>query len=634
MFPIKKELVIKYSPLLTGLFAAVIYLITIAPSVIQIDSGELATVQATLGIAHPTGYPLFTLIGHLFLKLPLPFTKIFQANLLALIWCTIGVLLFVKSALLILNNLQSNFVLPKKKNKTVPEESSVKNIFITTSAVLAGLILAFSKTYWSQSTSVEVYSLHIFLFVLIIYSTLRAYYLENKLINWMWVALSLALGFSNHMTTLLTLPFIAILFFKKEKITVQSFKKIALMLALFIPLLIAFYLYLPLRASSNPSINWGNPVNFENIFRHISGKQYQVWLFTSLDAAEKQLGYFLKNFAGEFGYIGAFVGLIGIFYSYKYMRNIFYALTSTFIFSVLYSINYDIVDIDSYFLLAYIIFSFFIAYAIYKILLYLKQKFNNKTAIITSIIISLFPLVLNFSEVDQSGVYTFEDYTKAILNSTEKNSIIFSYQWDYLVSPSYYFQTVESFRTDVCVIDKELLRRSWFYNQLRRNHPDVWKSIVPEANNFMENVLPFERDEKYDASVIEASYRSVMTNLVAKNIEKRNYYIGPEIFQNEVQRGDFSLPEGYQIVPHLLMFKVVNGNDYAPAPDPNFTIRFPKNRNKYIDFIETMSATMLTYRAAYELQFNKPERAKAYLDKVRKDFPNYQIPYDIDRMVK
>ncbi len=634
MFPIKKELLIKYSPLLTGFFTAVIYLITIAPSVIQIDSGELATVQATLGIAHPTGYPLFTIIGYLFLKLPLPFTKIFQANLLALVWCSLGVFLFIKSALLILSNITFGVESHKKKSKPSVVESSEKNIFITTSAVLAGLILAFSKTYWAQSTSVEVYSFQIFLFVLIIYSTLRAYYSEGKLINWMWVALSLALGFSNHMTTLLTLPFVAILFFQKEKITVQSFKKIALMLALFIPLLIALYLYLPLRASSNPSINWGNPVNFENFFRHISGKQYQVWLFTSMEAAEKQFGYFLKNFAGEFGYIGAFIGLIGIFYSYRYMRNIFYALTATFIFSVLYSINYDIVDIDSYFLLAYIAFSFFIAYGIFKILLYLKQKFNNKTAITTVFVISLFPLVLNFSEVDQSGVYTFEDYTKTVLNSTERNSIIFSYQWDYLVSPSYYFQTVESFRTDVCVIDKELLRRSWFYNQLRRNHPDVWKSIVPEANNFMENVLPFERDEKYDASVIEASYRSVMTNLVAKNIEKRNYYIGPEIFQNEVQRGDFSLPEGYQIVPHLLMFKVVNGNDYAPAPDPNFTIRFPKNRNKYIDFIETMSATMLTYRAAYELQFNKPERAKAYLDKVRKDFPNYQIPYDIDRMVK
>jgi hypothetical protein len=638
MFPNKKEFFLKYYSLMTGLLVAAVYLLTMAPSVIQIDSGELAAVQATLGIAHPTGYPLFTIIGYLFLKLPLPFTKIFQANLLALVWCTLGVLFFTKSAFIILSNISFEIEPQKKKsksiNKSIVFESFEKNIFLITSAVLSGLILAFSKTYWSQSTSVEVYSLQIFLFALIIFSTLHAYYSEHKLVDWIWVALSLALGFSNHMTTLLTLPFVAILFFQKEKFNTQSIRKIFLMLALFFPLVITFYLYLPLRASSNPKINWGNPVNFENLFRHVSGKQYQVWLFASMDAAEKQLGYFLRDFASEFGYFGALLGLIGIFYVHKFMRKMFYALIATFIFSVMYSINYDIVDIDSYFLLAYIIFSFFAAFGILKNLLYLKQKFNTKTAIITSIVISLFPLMLNFSEVDQSGVYTFENYTKAVLNSTEKNSIIFSYQWDYLVSPSYYFQTVENFRTDVSVIDKELLRRSWYYNQLKRKHPDVMENIIPGINNFLEAVRPFERDEQYNPDVIEASYRSVMTNLVAKNIEKGNFYIGLELLQNEMQRGEFTLPVGYQIVPHLLMFKVVKGNDYVSAPDPNFTIRFPSNRNKYIDFIETTAGTMLTYRAAYELQFNKPERAKVYLDKVRKDFPNYQIPYDIENKIK
>ena len=43
------------------LFIGIIYWTTMAPSVVQIDSGELAAVQCTTGIAHPTGYPLFTL---------------------------------------------------------------------------------------------------------------------------------------------------------------------------------------------------------------------------------------------------------------------------------------------------------------------------------------------------------------------------------------------------------------------------------------------------------------------------------------------------------------------------------------------------------------------------------------------
>ena len=48
-----------------------VYLLTLAPTVTFIDSGELATVAATLGIAHPTGYPLFALLGWLFAHLPI-----------------------------------------------------------------------------------------------------------------------------------------------------------------------------------------------------------------------------------------------------------------------------------------------------------------------------------------------------------------------------------------------------------------------------------------------------------------------------------------------------------------------------------------------------------------------------------
>lgn len=637
----KKEFSERYFAAMTAVFVFIIYLITLAPSVVQIDSGELAAVQATLGIAHPTGYPLFTIAGYLFLKIPLPFTTIFRANILASIWCGLGIFFFIKSVFLILSH-KIEAADTRKKNKSkrdlgidkTENDSEEKNITII-SSLCGGVVLAFSQTVWFQSTSVEVYSLQIFLFSLNIFLILRAYYsTDGKIINWLWVSFSLALGFANHMTTLLLLPFITILFFQKEKIKPESFKKILLMLTIFIPVLIGFYLYLPIRSSGNPQINWGNPISLENILRHVSGKQYQVWLFTSFEAAGKQFKYFLADFPAEFGYVELLIGIIGMGTAYKISRTIFYTLLSTFLFSILYSINYDIVDIDSYFLLTYMMFGFFAAFGFYKTAHYLRQKWNLKIAIVISLLISLFPFALNFNEVNQSNVYTFEDYTRTILNSTEPNSIIFSYQWDYFISSSYYFQMVENFRPDITVIDKELLRRSWYYNQLKRNNPAVIKNLDSDISNFLDAVIPFERSENFDSDLIEKYYRTIMTNLISKNIEIRNYYIGLELFQNEMQRGEFSLPEGYQIVPHLLLFKVVKGTDYVSAPDPNFTIRFPNNRNKYIDFLENAVATMLTYRATYELQFNRIDRAKVYIKKVKKDFPNYQILYDIESRIK
>ena len=54
--------------LMTGLVMAIafgVYLMTMCRSVSFIDAGELAAVACVMGIAHPTGYPLFTLTAHL-----------------------------------------------------------------------------------------------------------------------------------------------------------------------------------------------------------------------------------------------------------------------------------------------------------------------------------------------------------------------------------------------------------------------------------------------------------------------------------------------------------------------------------------------------------------------------------------
>jgi len=66
----------KYFAFITGIIVFTIYLYTLSPSISGGDSSELAAVQATLGIAHPTGYPLFTMIGYFFSLLPIPFTTI------------------------------------------------------------------------------------------------------------------------------------------------------------------------------------------------------------------------------------------------------------------------------------------------------------------------------------------------------------------------------------------------------------------------------------------------------------------------------------------------------------------------------------------------------------------------------
>ncbi len=625
------------------------YLTTLAPTVVKIDSGELATVQSTLGIAHPTGYPLFTIAGYIFSLIPLPFTEIYKLNLLAAIWCATGISIFVYTAKFVLDNINSFVTLKKATQQKSKKKKKSKEITATTSAIIipenkkyfaalaGGLILAFSRTFWMQSTSVEVYSLHIFLISLIILSLVKGFVEENsssKLSkNWILFSVFLALGFTNHMTTLLIIPGTAYLFFNKYGFNKQGFKKIGLILLIFFPVLILIYSYLPILASQNPLVNWGNPVDLEKIIRHITGKQYQVWLFSSTEAAKKQFVYFFNSLPIEFT-VNLFIAVIGLIYSFVTGRKFGIFILILFITTVLYSINYDINDIDSYFLLTYISLGFFSVFGIIKLLSFLKIKnsYNISAGLIGLFILTHFSIT--YSKVDESKTYIYEDYTRALLGSVSQNAIVFSYQWDYFLSASYYLQLVEKFRKDVVVIDKELLRRSWYYHQLERNYPGVLDGTKTEIDLFLNALQPFERDETFNSSLLENLYRKIMTNLVSTNINKRDFYIGPELFESEMQKGEFKLPEGYTLVPDHFLFKVVNTKDYVPVSNPDFKIRVPDRKDHYVEnIVNLFICPMLVRRAMYELQFDKVEQARLYIRRIQKDFPDYIISENIMQAV-
>jgi hypothetical protein len=634
----------KYYAILTGIIVFIFYLTTLAPSVVEIDAGELATVQVMLGIAHPTGYPLFTLLGYLFSLIPFGFSKIYQLNLLSAIWCSIAVAVFVYTCKFILDNLIV-FQKGSKKGKRKKEEKKKEQLTTVSkekleepikyiASIFAGLLLGFDRTFWNQGNAIEVYSLQALLFCLIIISLLKAYTTPNEekglTKSWLIFAAILALGFTNHMTTLFVLPATAYLYFDKFKLKSAGIKRLLIMIFLiFLPIFVSIYLYLPIRASQNPVLNWGNPVDFERFYRHVSGWQFQVWFFKSSEVMKKQLGYFFSNLFTEFN-IGILFCLYGIFISYLKARKFFIFNIVLLLFSLLYASNYDIVDIDSYFLMSYVALSFFALFGIVQI--YSKLRFKKYNQLIATALIAIFILmqmIFNYKENDLKDVYTFEDFSKSTLNSTKPNSIILTYLWDYLVSPSYYFQLVEKYRTDVAVVDKELLRRSWYYGQINRQHEGLLKGVNTEVNMFEDALKPFERNEAFDSNLLENLYRKIMTNLVSTNADKRYIYISSELVENEMQKGEFILPEGYTIVPENLLFRVVKGNEYVPVSDPVFTIRLPKTRTKYIDFMENAVSTMLARRALYEIQFNKIDRAKVYVEKIKKEYPNYVIPSEL-----
>ena len=71
------------------LLLLVIYRATVMPTVVDQDSGELATVAYTMGVAHPPGYPLWVLIGKLFTLIPVGDVA-FRVNLMSAVLTSVS----------------------------------------------------------------------------------------------------------------------------------------------------------------------------------------------------------------------------------------------------------------------------------------------------------------------------------------------------------------------------------------------------------------------------------------------------------------------------------------------------------------------------------------------------------------
>lgn len=530
--------------LVFGIVVALYYR-TMAPGLTFVDSGELATVATRLGIAHPTGYPLFTLLGWIVTHLSFGPEAITRLNLMAAFCCAAAASLFYT---LFLHLLTATRPL---------EESAEKYAWLLPSAAFSGaLLLAFSETFWSQAVAVEVYSLHLLLVSIVLLTFFRALLPAGEgavLVAryWSLFAFALGLSFANHMTTILLGPGLLYLYFAMNGRRKAAWTRIGRMSPFFL-LGLSPYVYLPVRASEGPSFNWGAPATLERFLWHVSGKQYRVWIFSSTEAAGKQFQYFISSLPSEFAYIGLVLALIGVIVVFREKRKLFWGTIIFFVTCVGYSINYDIHDIDSYFLLAYICVSVWATFGIGVIIRWLVGRWDGPRVLWQSFAVGLVlpTLIFNFSRVDQSKNRLVEDYTRDMFVSLAPNALVLSYQWDYWVAASLYVQYVRGYRTDVAVVDKELLRRSWYLQELDVRYPWLVEQSRPEIESFKRELYRFEHGHPYDPGVIQARFEEMIRSLIRKTISSgRPVYVTSEIepeFTREWQR----VPVGLAISLH------------------------------------------------------------------------------------
>lgn len=559
------------------------YLHTLAPTVGFIDSGELAAVAITLGIAHPTGYPLFTLFGRVFSMVPVAAEEIVRLNIFSAFCVASGIVVFFY--------LLIEFIGDKKKQY----ERLV-------GATFASFSLAFSQTVWSQALGIEVYSLHFLLLSLILLLFTKAMRTDEPR-WWLMFAFVTGLSFTNHMTTVLLAPALLYWFFVEHGLNRIAFKKV-MNLSLPFMLGMSVYLFLPVRAAQQPLFNWGNPQTPEKFWWHVSGKQFRVWMFSSGDVAEKQLTYFFKRLPDEFFYIPLLLALIGAIILLFSERHKFFVVLLLFAGCVGYSINYDIHDIDSYFILAFVATAISSAFGVTKIAEQLSSQTGKWIIIVTMAVCYFIQVNANRKVVDASGQHLVEDYTKDILMNLPPKSIVISTQWDYFVSASYYFQHIKRIRPDVVVLDKELFRRSWYFPQLEAMYPEVMQKSKVEVELFQKELYKFEHDEPYQFDVIESRYTNLLKSFVDKNIDSIPVYVTPEI--------EPQYTSGYMRVPEVYQFRLSRDTAYHSVPFPDIKMRYSGGNDKYSNNLRQLAANALVRRGMYEQYFGNDSLALLY----------------------
>jgi hypothetical protein len=601
---------------LTALVAFIVYLRTLAPTVGFIDSGELAAVACTLGVAHPTGYPLFTLIGRVFCMLPIAGEEIVRLNIMSAVFSSLGIFFFF----LFLHRILGPVVDRLKRGLT--RDDIQRSHVLNAVAATGSLILAFSETYWSQAVSIEVYSLHGLFLALILYTFIMANRVElgttvrdmepPRTSWWLLFAFTVGLSFSNHMTTILLAPGLFILYFVLHGFSHASWKRLGAMVMPFIGGL-SVYLYLPIRAAGEPTLNWGYTATFERFYWHLSGKQYRVWMFSSMDSAGKQLKYFVDSLVpdfsrlgagGEFGYIGIALALLGIRPLWRTNRKLTIGILILFVTCVFYSINYDIHDIDSYFLLAYVGLALFATAGLMWAVVRTGDWLRVRTVTVarTAIVLVAFPLGANWHAVDESKNYLVEDYTMNVLSQVDSNALILSYQWDNWLSASYYYQFVKGMRPDVAVVDKELLRRSWYLKELENRYPWLIEQSKAEVEAFSNELYKFEHNVVYEAPVIQARFVGMIRRFIERSMESRPVYVTGEI--------EPEFTAGLQRVPVGLAFQLVTDTSFVEVPFPTYSFRPLERAGRLEHQTLRLYANSFVERGLYYMRHGHPDEAK------------------------
>ena len=421
-----------------------LYLLTLAPTVYNLDSVELTTAAATGGLVRATGYPLYLLVGRLWSWLPLG---------------DVGYRMNLFSAF---NGALTIFL----------ADRLLRRLNVGPWAALGALgLLATATHFWALSLVAEVYTLHTALMAGLLLS----------LMHWSGhptptrlglVGLMLGLGLSHHAATVLLIPGCA--FYVIAVARRRAFTPRALLAALGGVLLgSSLYLYLAWRSTMLPVFNYVGSYDAHGMFHPIDLRRPEGmwWLISGRAFAGQMLGYrgealwreivaYARLLWRAFFAVGLGPGLLGLIVLMRRDWKLGGLLLAMFAFNAAFYIDYRVVDKDTMFLPTYLIWAVWLGVGYQWLIAWTQGAGLGRSwglwlmsGVVAGAVLAA--TLWNWRLVNLSNDWSARERGEAILRQVEPDALVFGW-WD-TVPVVEYLQLVEGQRPDVKAVNRFLV---------------------------------------------------------------------------------------------------------------------------------------------------------------------------------
>ena len=284
-----------------AIFVGILYIGTLAPTVLPygapdtLDSPMLQTEVTVLGVGHPTGYPTYMMLTHLFTYLPIG-DPAYRVNLASAAYGAAAVFVVYLAGLRLVRR--------------------------PVAAAAGALAFGLSGAFWSQAVIAEVYTFEALLVALVILFLLL--WRDRRDSRYLLLsAFLVGLSLTHHLTSVLLVPAAVVFVFLTDR---RVFSRTGLMLkgvGLFLLGLLPL-LYLPIRALMHAPLNEADPSTPWRFLLLVTGGSFLAESSekgrhcspSSLALADTstRLGLFGDHLLGEFSLILIVVGVLAALY--------------------------------------------------------------------------------------------------------------------------------------------------------------------------------------------------------------------------------------------------------------------------------------------------------------------------------